>query len=393
MKTTSENITKVSFVDAKNERKNVVIEITFRNGYKELSICDDNGQGSFDPANDAQKRLQTLWDTYHLNDMHAGTTAQEEALKLPENWLKFSQENNLQTIVFNEMFEERKDELRPMLENDWKGRYNVEEYLNSQLGKNNIAEDIFHKAVAKIKQIREASNNDYEKRCYLLKWLNLYIVDHPETGAPYSYGSAWLHVELPADIEEQISEIVSEILDAEEERKGEPLDKLSEADLCKLIAAARELDEDTEEEEINRIAAAVRMFDLSESDLADIEIENSYRTNNSTRVTVQGIEYLLGTDSEMDEEVTEEIKDSLWAFNSDFLAGQTELPSEVFEALSEKCESGNDAIERIVDKTCGLDSLVEAAVQADGRAHFLNRYDGNVIETTIGNEMYFAYRQ
>lgn len=36
--------------------------------------------GSIKPANEAQKSLVEIWKKYHLNDMHAGTEKQEEAL-------------------------------------------------------------------------------------------------------------------------------------------------------------------------------------------------------------------------------------------------------------------------------------------------------------------------
>jgi hypothetical protein len=390
MKTTTEKNFTVSFVDANNARKNVRIEITYRNGYKELSICDDNGQGEFKPANDAQKELQTIWDTWHLNGMHAGTIEQEEAFT-PDNWKKFHELTNIQTIVWNEFFEARKEELRPLLERDWKGKYNVDDYFNSQEGKNNIAEDIFHQANAKVKQIREASETDYEKRCYLLKFLNLFVVEHPETKQPFKYGHGWLLRELPANIEEVIEEVIEAIEQAEDERKGEPLTKLSDSDLCKVIAENKGFDfevMDTDEDnQVQKLAAIARMFDLSENDLNDIEIDFDNYTAN-----VQGIEYYFGTDSEMDEKATDYVKDSLWAFNSSFLASETELPSEVFQALSEKYESGNDAILRIVEKTCGLESFVGAALRADGRAHFLNNYDGEEQEATVNNETYYAYR-
>src|SRR5690606_27909579 len=132
-------------------------EITFRNGYKELTICDDNGQGSFIPANDPQKELLKIWNNYHLKD-----------------------------------------------------------------------------------------------------------------------------VGLVADIDSVIDNIIEGIEHAEDERKGEPLTNLSDEDLIALIAEQTNFVDDRD---IELCAAFVRMFDLSENDLSDIEIDG-------TRCTVQGIDYI-----------------------------------------------------------------------------------------------------
>ncbi len=100
-------------------------------------------------------------------------------------------------------------------------------------------------------------------------------------------------------------------------------------------------------------------------------------------------EYLILTDSEADEKAAEYIKDSLWAFNASFLAGYCDLPQEVFEAMQDKCEGANDAFLSLVERADGgLEGLVEEAISADGRGHFLSTYDGN--ENEEGD--YFIYR-
>lgn len=98
--------------------------------------------------------------------------------------------------------------------------------------------------------------------------------------------------------------------------------------------------------------------------------------------------YRVLTDDEANEAVKEYIRESLWAFRPDFLASETDLPAEAFAALGEKCESGNDGILRMVEKTCGLDAFVKAAISADGRGHFLAGYDSE--ENECGD--YFIYR-
>ena len=103
-------------------------------------------------------------------------------------------------------------------------------------------------------------------------------------------------------------------------------------------------------------------------------------------------EYMVLSEQERNEKVKEYIQETLWAFIPSFLAEETGLPKEVFRALSEKYESGNDAILALVEKTCGLDAFVKAAVEADGYGHFLAFYDGEEEKVTVEGEDYFIYR-
>jgi len=92
-----------------------------------------------------------------------------------------------------------------------------------------------------------------------------------------------------------------------------------------------------------------------------------------------GNEYAVGTDEECDSAVVENVRQSLWAFSPYFLSHQTDLPEEVFTALSEQCEGANDAIEKLVEKCVegGVEALAEEAANCDGRGHFMSSYDGN----------------
>lgn len=107
---------------------------------------------------------------------------------------------------------------------------------------------------------------------------------------------------------------------------------------------------------------------------------------------IEGREYLVYTDEEANEVVAEYIMETLWAFNPYFLSAHTNLPGEVFESLQEKCESGNDAILRIV-KGCGdIDYFIDDAISVDGRGHFLSGYDGEENEVEFDGVYYFIYR-
>ena len=103
-------------------------------------------------------------------------------------------------------------------------------------------------------------------------------------------------------------------------------------------------------------------------------------------------DYLVLTDEEADERCTEYIKETLWAFNPSFLAGETGIDEEVFTRLAEGYESSNPAFEAIINANGGMDSFVEAAISADGRGHFLAGYDHNENEVTYNGTTYYIYR-
>ena len=97
---------------------------------------------------------------------------------------------------------------------------------------------------------------------------------------------------------------------------------------------------------------------------------------------VDGFEYLVLTDGEANEQVISDIADSLWAFNAEFIleACGIDSGSNVTRSLrqmqKDSCEGCNDFIYALVDGTCGLDRFVQAAIDADGRGHFIGQYDG-----------------
>lgn len=114
------------------------------------------------------------------------------------------------------------------------------------------------------------------------------------------------------------------------------------------------------------------------------------RYDTSLFVAVDGSEYLVLTDEEADERVKDYIRESVWAFRPEFLAAHlviedTEAAVSVLEALQEKCEGANEPILSMVRD---VDALVEDAVSADERGHFLASYDG--AESEEGD--FFIYR-
>lgn len=123
-------------------------------------------------------------------------------------------------------------------------------------------------------------------------------------------------------------------------------------------------------------------------DLSPDDIEEE----GGNRYSVGRRDYLVLTDKEADEAAGAAIEESLWAFNAQFLAYETGLPIDVFQALQHKCEGANDIFRKLVNTTCGIDRFVEAALEGDGRGHFLSCYDGEEGDIKAGDEWFFIYR-
>jgi hypothetical protein len=103
-------------------------------------------------------------------------------------------------------------------------------------------------------------------------------------------------------------------------------------------------------------------------------------------------EYRVLTDEEADELAYEYIMNSLWAFSTSFLAGETGIDEDVFLALAnnDKCESNNDAIASLIKSSCGYQEFVDSAVGHDGRGHYIN--DGDEHEVKVGRKTFYIYR-
>ena len=108
--------------------------------------------------------------------------------------------------------------------------------------------------------------------------------------------------------------------------------------------------------------------------------------------------YIICTDEEANDLAYEYIVETLWAFLPSFLAGETGIDIEVFEALNTngKCESNNDAIASLIKATgfdgTAIQDFVDSAIGIDGRGHFLAQYDGHEHEVKVGNKTFYIYR-
>lgn len=103
-----------------------------------------------------------------------------------------------------------------------------------------------------------------------------------------------------------------------------------------------------------------------------------------TVIDAENGEYAVTTDySDLENAAGEYIKDTVWAFNADFIIEHSKCldydkPSrEIIACIQDKCENGNDAMTRLIDD---MDEFIDDAISADGIGHFLSSYDGEVIE-------------
>ena len=132
-----------------------------------------------------------------------------------------------------------------------------------------------------------------------------------------------------------------------------------------------------------RVKALKNHLKLNDEETNEITLENGDAYHYGDK------EYLVLTDKEADEKAEEYIKDSVWAFNSSFLASHSGIDESVFKLLSEKCEDSNDAILSMIKD---FDDLVSDAISSDGRGHFVANYDHDESIEEVNNTQYFIYR-
>jgi len=106
-------------------------------------------------------------------------------------------------------------------------------------------------------------------------------------------------------------------------------------------------------------------------------------------------DYMVLSDEEADKKAEEYILDSLWAFNSNFIIQHSKIldfdagSQQIIKAIQEQYESGNEAMGKLIDD---LKEFVTDAIQADGRGHFLNTYDGQEHEEKDNDEYIYIYK-
>lgn len=106
-------------------------------------------------------------------------------------------------------------------------------------------------------------------------------------------------------------------------------------------------------------------------------------------VDLEGDEYAVASSyDEVIKACAEYIRETVWAFNADFLAAH--IPAltgdQINKLRGDSCEDCNEALAALVQD---FDHFVSEAVGADGAGHFLSHYDG--VEMDLGGGFY-AFR-
>lgn len=145
----------------------------------------------------------------------------------------------------------------------------------------------------------------------------------------------------------------------------------------------------TTDERLNTLAEFLGLNEEENAEVVQEDTDGLYSYGNE--------EYLVLTDEEADDKAKEEIEYSLWAFNSDFIIEHCknyedmstyeweEAVQSLNKAQRECCENANGLVKALIHD---MEEFVEDAIDADGRGHFISRYDG--VENELND--YYIYR-
>lgn len=153
---------------------------------------------------------------------------------------------------------------------------------------------------------------------------------------------------------------------------------------------------------LNEKYEALKNFLVENGDATHDELtENVDAVYNNSWDTFEllGNEYKVLTDEEADKAAEESIEESLWAFNTEFILEHSKIDvvgreyEEIVKAFRKMqetlCESANALVKALVkDINDSIDDFVQAAVEADGRGHFISTWDGEEHES----ENFYIYR-
>lgn len=123
-----------------------------------------------------------------------------------------------------------------------------------------------------------------------------------------------------------------------------------------------------------KIKALAAYLGINAEDVAE-------QSHDETMFDADGGEYMVLTDEEADEKAADSIRESVWAFNPDFLASHSSLDAAVIAIIQgAKYEDANAPLLKTIDD---VQHFIDDAISADGRGHFLNTYDGHENEQGI----------
>lgn len=144
-------------------------------------------------------------------------------------------------------------------------------------------------------------------------------------------------------------------------------------------------------------AHLIEAGEATPEELEGLAPDNCYRDSWDI-FEVIGNEYKVLTEEEADEAAREEIKESVWAFNADFILTHTtfyrsssvredERFCEALEHMqSSLCESAGPVIMALIED---FNEFAQDAIDADGRGHFIAHYDCEEHESADGKYLIY----
>lgn len=163
-----------------------------------------------------------------------------------------------------------------------------------------------------------------------------------------------------------------------------------EKDKDAALSLATILPEKTASFDVNNVSSDIKITALAKN--LDCSIDDIVPSQSVDGVySAQGKQFAVLTGDEAENEFKSTVKNSLWAFNPDFLAKFLPLDAPEIKAIQEvKYEDSNKIFEKLLGNN--LEDLCEAAEKADGRGHFMNSYDGVEKKTSVEGEDFYIYQ-
>jgi hypothetical protein len=133
-----------------------------------------------------------------------------------------------------------------------------------------------------------------------------------------------------------------------------------------------------------------------EKSFEDFQNDETFEEIEDSLFSYDGGEYLVLTDEESTKLVRARIRDSLWAFNIDFIShycdalNVSNVRNEFLNMQSKLCEDCNELIYALVENK--YEQFVHDAIWTDGRGHFLSFYDGEESEIETDDGTFYVYR-
>lgn len=142
-----------------------------------------------------------------------------------------------------------------------------------------------------------------------------------------------------------------------------------------------------------KIEALAKYFEIDES---RVKKDESSWAGDSMYIIDNDFRFTVATEEEADSIAADDIKETLWAFNSDFICQHSTALQEAgnrAESALEKmqrelCESANPLVAAMIDD---LDDFIQDAIDCDGRGHFIAQYDGEENEVEVDGEDFYIY--